>query len=227
MRIRPIAFCLGVSAASCFALTAHADAGYKVTVLQHPGGQANSSPFFRAINNFGQSVGSSATASGGVEGVLWSRTGRATVLQDVGGEDNSSASAINAFGWSVGSSGAASGLEAVLWSPTGKGRALQTPSGLTSSQGAAINSAGWSVGTGSASNGDDAALLWSPSGRATVLRNAGGFRGPILHLRPGWLSRRAVVPDRATDGASGRRRGLRRRWFDQQPRMDRGNLFFR
>jgi hypothetical protein len=179
MRIRPIAFCLGVSAASCFALTAHADAGYKVTVLQHPGGQANSSPFFRAINNFGQSVGSSATASGGVEGVLWSRTGRATVLQDVGGEDNSSASAINAFGWSVGSSGAASGLEAVLWSPTGKGRALQTPSGLTSSQGAAINSAGWSVGTGSASNGDDAALLWSPSGRATVLRNAGGFRDSV------------------------------------------------
>jgi hypothetical protein len=179
MRIRPIAFCLGFSAAPCFPLTAHADAGYKVTVLQDPGGQGSSGPFFDAINGLGESVGSSATASGGVEGVRWSRTGRATVLQDVGGQGNSSASAINVFGWSVGSSGAPSGLEAVLWSPTGKGRTLQTPRGLNSSQGAAINNFGWSVGTGSASNGDDAALLWSPSGRATVLRNAEGFRDSV------------------------------------------------
>jgi hypothetical protein len=175
MRIRPITICLGLSVTPCFALTAHADAGYNVTVLQDPGGLGDSSPFFNAINPFGQSVGSSATANGGLEAVLWSRTGKATVLQDVGGERNSSASGINAFGWSVGTSGAPSGLEAVLWSPTGKGRALQIPAGLHDSQGGAINNAGQSVGTATTSNGGEAALMWSPSGKATGLRNAGDF----------------------------------------------------
>jgi PEP-CTERM motif len=88
-------------------------------VLQDPGGQGFSGPSFNAINDAGQSVGGSATASGG-EAVFWSRKGKATVLQDVGGQSNSSGVAINAFGWSVGTSGTSSGLEAVLWSPTGK-----------------------------------------------------------------------------------------------------------
>ena len=174
MRIRPIAICLGVSMTPGFALTAHADAGYNVTVLQDPGGLGDSGPFFRAINDAGQSVGFSATASC-CEAVLWSRTGKATVLQDVGGGGNSSASALNNAGWSIGTSGPPGALEAVLWSPTGKGRALQIPTGLSDSQGVAINNHGWSVGTAMTRIGGEAALLWSPSGKATVLRNAGGF----------------------------------------------------
>jgi hypothetical protein len=174
MRIRPIALCLGVSVTPCFALTAHADAGYNVTVLQDPGGQGDSGPFFNAINGFGQSVGFSATASGS-DAVLWSRTGNSTVLQDVGGQSSSGANALNNSGWSIGTSGTASGLEAVLWSPTGQGKALQVPAGLNNSQGAAINNGGRSVGTATTSNGGEAALLWSPTGKATMLQNAGGF----------------------------------------------------
>jgi hypothetical protein len=62
MRIRLITLCLGLSVTPCFALTAHADAGCNVTVLQDPGGLGDSSPFFNAINDFGWSVGFSATA---------------------------------------------------------------------------------------------------------------------------------------------------------------------
>jgi hypothetical protein len=80
------------------------------------------------------------------------------VLQDVGGQSNSSAVAINAFGWSVGTSWASSGLEAVLWSPTG--RALQILAGTHDSEGRAINNAGRTVGTAFTSNGAEAALLW-------------------------------------------------------------------
>ena len=80
------------------------------------------------------------------------------MLQDVGGQSNSSAVAINAFGWSVGTSGASSGLEAVLWSPTG--RALQILAGTLDSEGRAINNAGRTVGTAFTSNGAEAALLW-------------------------------------------------------------------
>jgi PEP-CTERM motif len=174
MRIRPIALYLGVAVTPSFALTAHADAGYNVNVLQDPGGQGNSGPFFGAINDAGQSVGFSATASC-CEAVLWSRTGKATVLQDIGGQGNSAAAALNNAGWSIGTSGTASGLEAVLWSPTGKGQALQLPAGLNNSQGLAINNDGRSVGTATTSNGGEAALLWSPTGKATMLRNAGGF----------------------------------------------------
>src|ERR1700686_2995110 len=56
MRIRPLALCLGISVTPGFALTAHADAGYNVTVLKDPGGLGNSGPFFGAINDAGQSV---------------------------------------------------------------------------------------------------------------------------------------------------------------------------
>ncbi len=50
-----------------------------------------------AINASGQSVGNSATTSG-EEAVLWSKSGKATVLQDVGGIGASSVGDINAFG---------------------------------------------------------------------------------------------------------------------------------
>ena len=48
LRIRPLALCPGVSVRPCFALTAHADAGYNLTVLQDTGGLGNSDPFFGA-----------------------------------------------------------------------------------------------------------------------------------------------------------------------------------
>ena len=166
MRIRPIAFCLGVSVTPSFALLAHADAGYNVSVLQDPGGQGDS--FAGAINDAGQSVGYSATASGS-EAVRWSRTGKATVLQDVGARAAVSPAPSTHSGLSLEASGGP-----VVWSPTGKGRALQTPAGMSSSQGAAINNAGQSVGQATTSDGVWAALLWSPTGKVTVLQNAGG-----------------------------------------------------
>ena len=62
MRIRPIALCLGVAVTPSFALTAKADAGYNVTVLQDVGGQGFN--LAQGINAFGQTVGYSSTAIG-------------------------------------------------------------------------------------------------------------------------------------------------------------------
>jgi len=60
--------------------------------------------------------------------VLWSASGKATVLHDAGGAGVSSADAINDAGQSVGLSyttSSASGADAVLWSPSGKATVLQ------------------------------------------------------------------------------------------------------
>jgi hypothetical protein len=116
-----------------------------------------------AINAFGWSVGSS-----GGDAVLWSPSGKATVLQDAGGQGYSAASAINAFGWSVGFSKVAFGYDAVLWSPSGKATVLG------SGRAVAINDFGWSVGNSYTASGSDA-VLWSPSGEATDL---GAVLGP-------------------------------------------------
>ena len=68
--------------------------------------------------------------------MLWSPSGKATVLQDAGGQGYSYVYAMNDAGWSVGYSftapGASSG-EAVLWSPSGKATNL----------GALLGSAEW------------------------------------------------------------------------------------
>ncbi len=112
MRIHPIALCLGLAVTPSLALTAHAQ--YDVTILQGvDGGSSQAS----AINASGQSVGSSYTGSG-YDAVLWSPSGKPTVLQDAGGQGNSYAVAINASGWSVGESDTARGQDAVLWSPS-------------------------------------------------------------------------------------------------------------
>jgi hypothetical protein len=125
MRIRPIALCLGVAVTPSFALTAYADAGYNVTVLQDVGGQGFN--LAQGINAFGQTVGYSSTTIG-YDAVLWSLAGKATVLQDAGGGSWSLANAINNAGWSVGFSLAApddySRSDAVLWSPLGKATVL-------------------------------------------------------------------------------------------------------
>ncbi len=85
----------------------------------------------RAINSLGESVGYSYTPSG-LDAVLWSATGTATVLADLGGQGKSGAVAINASGQSVGASVTATDEDAVLWSssgaptPLGKGGELGT-----------------------------------------------------------------------------------------------------
>jgi hypothetical protein len=79
VRIRPIAFCLGLAATPS---VAHAD--YAVTVLQDIGGQGDSEA--EAINASGQSVGYSqiTCSSCNYEAVLWSPSGEATKLQPLG-----------------------------------------------------------------------------------------------------------------------------------------------
>ncbi len=149
------------------------------TVLQDVGGLGSSG--VDAINDAGQSVGGSVTScvprhfgDCSVDAVLWSRSGKATVLQDVGGQGDSEAFAINNAGLSVGNSTTASGVDAVLWSPTGKATVLQDVGGRGSEVNA-INDAGQSVGSSSSGRFPGAeAVLWSRSGKAAVLQDAGG-----------------------------------------------------
>ena len=170
------------------------------------------------------------------EAVLWSPSGKATVLQDVGGRGQVYADAVNDAGWSVGQSETATGYDAVLWSPSGKATVLQDVGGENNSVAVAINDAGWSVGssdTNAFGNRMDA-VLWSPSGKATVLQDVGGWddsyavainnagwsvevRGPGKRLRGG-----AVVAVWESDSASGRwRPGRQRRRRHQRRRAER------
>src|SRR5580658_9701446 len=174
MRICRVAVCLGLTAVT----PSLAHAQYDVTVLHVPG-QGFSGP--NAVNDAGQSVGYSDTASG-TDAVLWTPSGKATVLQDAGGADYSFPNAINDAGWSVGVSYTSRSLgptdpDAVLWSPSGKATVLQDVGGHDYSWAVAVNSSGWSVGysnTETPQNGvptDADAVLWSPSGKATVLHD--------------------------------------------------------
>ena len=114
---------------------------YKTIILR-----GSNAGFAIAINEAGQSVGYSDTAPGD-DAVLWSPSGKATVLQDVGGQGISYADAINDAGQSVGSSQYRDRrLDAVLWSPSGKATVLQDAGGQGFSDANAINDAGWSVG---------------------------------------------------------------------------------
>jgi hypothetical protein len=166
MRIHPTAVCLGLSIATGFVLPARA--AYDVTPLHGAGGQGFNEPV--AINASGQSVGYAATASGGYLAVLWSSSGRATVLDHSG-----SALAIDDSRYSVGSQVSASGTyaEAVRWSPTGTITYLQDAGAQGRSEAVATNDSGQSVGISGTASGWDA-VLWSPSGKATVLQDAGG-----------------------------------------------------
>ena len=90
--------------------------------------------------------------------VLWSPSGNATVLQDVGGNGVSQSYAINDSGQSVGFSYTSPGCfehcqEAVLWSPSGEGTILQDAGGHGWSQPAAINASGQSIGSSYAGPG--------------------------------------------------------------------------
>ena len=116
MRIRPIALCLGLAVTPGLALTAHAQ--YDVTVLQ--GGYAHT-----PCNDTGQSVG----ASGGGYAVLWSASGKATVLQDAGGQGHSHPTPSTTPGRALEFPIPRGGYDAVLWSPSGKATVLQDAGG--------------------------------------------------------------------------------------------------
>ncbi len=153
-----------------------------VTILQDVGGQGSSGAY--GINDLGESAGSSRTPPGGVydepgsDAVLWSPSGAATVLQDVGGQGSSRAVAINDAGQIVGSSvDASQDLEAVLWNSSGNATVLQKVRGTYASYATAINDVGQSIGCSTGSVDDQGfidAVLWSPSGKATKLQDVGG-----------------------------------------------------
>jgi probable HAF family extracellular repeat protein len=130
-----------------------------------------------AINASGEIVGEGFQAYGITpyeNGILWSPSGTATVLQDIGGQGVSFAEAINDAGQIVGYSETANGYEAVLWQPTGKALVLQDAGGGGVSFAEAINDAGQIVGVSKTASGGQDAVLWSPTGRATVLQDVGG-----------------------------------------------------
>ena len=104
------------------------------------------------------------------------------VLQDVGGDGDSHANAINAFGEIVGFSG----LGAVLWSPNGSGTALQDVGGQGFSAANGINSSGQIVGFSGAGNGLEA-VVWSANGVGKALQNVGGgnFTGQPFSIANG------------------------------------------
>ncbi len=63
----------------------------------------------------------------------------------------------------------------MLWSPSDGGAAvLQDVGGEGYSAAYAINAAGQSVGVSQTAGGGTEAVLWSPTGTATVLEGAGG-----------------------------------------------------
>jgi hypothetical protein len=230
MRLHPIALCLGLSATSSLAFTAHAQ--YKLTVLQNAGGAGLSEPL--AINAVGESVGYSWTGGQGADGpyadaVLWSSSGTATVLQDAGGHGKDQANAINASGESVGYSVTATGVDAVLWSASGRATVLQAPGdygpyGIDIAN--AVNAFGQIAGTASVSPpASQDAVLWSDrDGSSTgppFLQHRG--RNQRLRAERRIFRLRAPLPSSAVvafgkeDRASGRRRrGSQRSLRDQR-----------
>ncbi len=133
-------------------------------------------------------VGYYQTSSGNNrEAVLWSPSGKATVLQDAGGLGQSQVNAINASGQSVGSSeatGSGSAEYPVLWSSSGVATVLQNVGGTPYNnwdEAYDINKYGWSVGISAAPGGiGPSATLWSTSGTGIYLQN------PINSSDPSW-----------------------------------------
>jgi len=128
-------------------------------VLQDAGGRGDSTVV--AINDAGQCIGTSFTPSGGVDAVLWSPSGKATVLRDVGDGGHSVALALNDVGWSVGFSFTAGGYEAVLWSPSGKATNLGGMLGpaWTDTEAVRVNNSGDIIGYGDYHGGFHGFLL--------------------------------------------------------------------
>jgi probable HAF family extracellular repeat protein len=144
---------------------------YEATELVGLGGESSAD----AINDQGQVVGFSETASGEWHAVLW-HDGKVTDLGTLGGE-SSSATAINDEGQVVGSSETASGEEhAFLWED-GKMTDLGTLGGNWSTA-FAINDQGQVVGISDASEDslDVRTFLWE-DGKMTDFEIPAGERG--------------------------------------------------
>jgi len=144
-------------------------------VLQAVGGGSNSEGL--GINDSDQIVGSSDTATGALEAVLYdgstsslTLTLAGTALQDLGGGDVSEALGINASGQIVGYSG----REAVLWSASSlTGTTLQNVGGFIS-RALGINASGQIVGFSNTATGGTVAVLWSSNGTGMRLQDVGG-----------------------------------------------------
>jgi hypothetical protein len=148
-----------------------AHAGYNPPILlQNLGG--GSTTVVKAINSTGESVGVSQTTAGGYDAVLWSATGTAQALTDVGSEGDSSSRVINGAGQSGGWSKTSTGADTVLWSASGTTTVLNK-TGLFGSTVYAINSHGDTVGYTVTSTGYDP-FFWTASGHQVPLADPGG-----------------------------------------------------
>lgn len=109
----------------------------------------------KAINDGGDVAGwsytSEACCGSTEEAVVWHLGGTYTVLQDVGGRNDSWATAINSAGYVVGQSLTGNNEYAVRWAPDGTGTILPDFEGGGTSVASAINTAGEVVGYYSAS----------------------------------------------------------------------------
>jgi probable HAF family extracellular repeat protein len=105
MRIRPIAFCLGLTLTPSFALTAQASTseahafGYTFTDINVPGSQPDSTDDF-GLNNWGQVVGTYNDSAGNFDGFLY--TGGKYVTVDAPGATDTFLYGINDLGQILG-----------------------------------------------------------------------------------------------------------------------------
>jgi probable HAF family extracellular repeat protein len=130
---------------------------YTITDLGTLGGASADA---RAINDAGQVVGASATASGDTHAFLWTATGGMKDLGTLGGTF-SSAIGINSLGHVVGLSALASGeRRPFLWTPAGGMQDLGTFGGGFG-QALGINNLDQVVGSSALSDGSIHAFLWT------------------------------------------------------------------
>jgi hypothetical protein len=103
----------------------------------------------------------------------------AVILQSPSPSSEPTPRAINASGQVVGNVSLAVGFAPILWSSTGSGTWLDAPSGGGLADGIdyAINNAGESVGIAVVGDDGDQAVLWSPTGTATLLGDVPGGTG--------------------------------------------------
>ena len=127
--------------------------------------------FVNDLNAAGQSVGAFKSSQAPTSvAMLWSPSGAATVLQDVGSRGLSRASDINHAGQSVGYSTTASGYEeAVLWSSSGTATSSKVRSALIRTPSVAINNSGYIIWTAGYSSGQNGEFYGRHTGTPIVL----------------------------------------------------------
>jgi probable HAF family extracellular repeat protein len=146
-----------------------------VTLSILPGADAEMGARALAINNAGQIVGYSPTASSTLHAVLWSPSG---VIQDLGtlGGSNSEAFDINASGQVIGSSQIAgdAATHFFLWSSGTGMQDLNTLIGPAITSVVEINDAGQITGTYTTAGGQSHAFLYTPGSGLRDLGTLGG-----------------------------------------------------